>query len=191
MRDFCGIVDGRRIEEQRSHKRSLFRGFQQGIEMIAAGPVVMFDLTQETVEQHPGGVAGIDPGVRKRLAERLAERLEVQREHEQVLFRSFGGGSGRLGIGRCAWRIGGRRGVAQGSAAKRLKIVLQRSHRQFQVPGGCAQKLGAGHFAFGGGDEFNMAWATRVFCSGEAASGAGRCARQAKAIAESAEARTV
>ena len=48
--------------------------------MILAGPEIVFELTEESVEEGTGGVAQVDPIVGKGVAQRLADCFEVQAE---------------------------------------------------------------------------------------------------------------
>ena len=52
---FHGIVNRRTVKQQGRDKRLFFRGFEQIVEVVAAGPGVVLEFAEETVQELSGG----------------------------------------------------------------------------------------------------------------------------------------
>ena len=106
LRDLERVFEaGGRKQQARDH-RALGVGFEQVFEVILAGPETVFELTEEAVEEGPGGMAQVDPIVGKGVAQGFADVFEVQAEQEEVAL----GGMGRVGD---PWGCGGGGGAGR------------------------------------------------------------------------------
>ena len=90
-RDLPGIVQFEGVEDEGGDQGALFGRFEEGVEVFAAGPAVLFKLGENTVEQRPGDVARINPVMGDGAREGGAKLLVIERKGEKVV---LGGVSG-------------------------------------------------------------------------------------------------
>ena len=76
MKPLCGVLRGcfdfGGVEQEGGNQGAFFGGFEEGVELVTAGPVVVLDFAEETVEEAAGDLVGIDPFVGECLAEGFA-----------------------------------------------------------------------------------------------------------------------
>ena len=92
-----GGFDAGRLEKEGCHQSAFGIGFEQGIEIVAAGPLVLGKLGEKAVQKCAGGAPGVDPFVGEGGGEGFTQGLEVEKEQQEVVFGAVGvvGGGGR------------------------------------------------------------------------------------------------
>ena len=115
--------------------------------MVSAGPVPALELPEEPVEEHPRGLALVDPGVRDRRTHGVPQVLEMQEQAQEIVLRR----DGPRGAG--GQRRGGRGGGAHAARLEAAQVALERGGGEAQEGRGLRDERRARDLALRGGDD--------------------------------------
>lgn len=170
---FDGIVEGLGREKEVGKKGALGVGFEERVEVVAAGPGVALELGEEAVEESASGVGAVDPRVGEAAAERFAEVFVEEDDEEEVALGRVGGGGGRESVGVVGRGQRGGGVGAGGAGIEGGKVASEGEGIEAEVAGGFVEEFGAGDFGFGGGDDVKKGLSSAGFFLG-AGGGGGR-----------------